>query len=261
MFFFFLVARLLSLIIAFLYPGYETFKTLAYRPGYENQSARWMMYWAVIALLAAYEYSVEFLISWFPLYHEVKTLFLLFLVLPQTQGSTLIYQKFILPFLLQHEALIDQQLGSLQGRFFKVAQDQFQNVLQKVFGWQAAQAAANVQEGPRGIQGLGGAGAPARPGMPAGAPSGIIPEGYGVGPDGSVPAGVQDLWRQYGPSVMATGAALLQGQGAPQPQSQPQPRPTAGSRSSSQGTSKSARPKGASRGSQGGNPPPFVPQY
>ncbi|KAG8958612.1 hypothetical protein FRC00_002535 [Tulasnella sp. 408] len=245
MFFFFLVARLLSLIIAFLYPGYETFKTLAYRPGYENQSARWMMYWAVIALLAAYEYSVEFLISWFPLYHEAKTLFLLFLVLPQTQ----------------HEATIDHQLGSLQGRFFKMAQEQFQNVLQRVFGWQAAQAAANVQEGPRGIQGLGGAGAPARPGMPAGAPSGIIPEGYGVGADGSVPAGVQDLWRTYGPSVMATGAALLQGQGAPQAQSQPQPRPAAGTRTSSQGTSKSARPKGSSKGSQGSNPPPFVPQY
>lgn len=141
-----------------------------------------------------------------------------------------------------------------------MAQDQFQNVLQRVFGWQAAQAAANVQEGPRGIQGLGGAGAPARPGMPDGAPSGILPEGYGVGADGSVPAGVQDLWRTYGPSVMATGAALLQGQGAPQAQSQPQPRPTASTRTSSQGTSKSARPKASSKGSQGSNPPPFVPR-
>lgn len=63
------------------------------------------MYWAVIAVIAAYEYSVEFLISWyvrrhcelgfvdddhapfgrFPFYYELKTLFLIFLVLPQTQ--------------------------------------------------------------------------------------------------------------------------------------------------------------------------------
>ncbi|KAG8990134.1 hypothetical protein FRB90_001886 [Tulasnella sp. 427] len=212
--------------------------------------------------MAAYEYSVEFLISWFPLYHEVKTLFLLFLVLPQTQGSTIIYQKFVLPFLLEHEGIIDHQLSSLQGRFFTIIREQFQNVLQKVFGWQASQMAANVQDGPRGIQALGGTGAPLRPGMPSGAPSGILPEGYAAGPDGAVPAGMQDLWRTYGPSVMATGAALLQGQGAgAQPQAQP--RPTAGTRSSSQNTTKNARPssgKSTPRASAGGNPPPFVPK-
>ncbi|KAG8994262.1 hypothetical protein FRB94_007274 [Tulasnella sp. JGI-2019a] len=175
---FYLVTRAISTFVAFLYPAYETFKTLANRPGYERESPRWMMYWIIIAAMVAYEYNFEVFVSWFPFYHEVKTLFLLFLVLPQTQGSTIIYQKYLLPFLLENEELIDRQLASVQGRALTVIQEQFQRALNAAFGWQATLAAANAQQGPRGSDALGGdhdrtpgtpgAQASLRPSMPSG---------------------------------------------------------------------------------------------
>ncbi|KAG8862944.1 hypothetical protein FRB96_000364 [Tulasnella sp. 330] len=195
---FFLASRAISLFAAFLYPAYETFKTLANRPGYEKESSRWLMYWAVIAVLVTYEYSCEFLISWFPFYYEFKTFFLLFLVLPQTQGSTIIYQKFMLPFLLENEPLVDRQLASVQGRALSTVQEQFQRVLHAAFGWQATAAAADIQHGPRGIDGLGGTG------MGFATPANGIP-----GTPGAAAAqAAQALWNSYGPTAMATGASL-----------------------------------------------------
>ncbi|KAG8906066.1 hypothetical protein FRB99_007654 [Tulasnella sp. 403] len=208
MLFFGIFARAIAIVVAYLYPGYETFKTLAYRPGYENQSARWLMYWTVIAVLAAYEYSLEAFIGWFPFYSECKTLFLLFL------GSTLIYSRFILPKLLQNEALIDRQIASFHGRIFTYIQNQLQRVVTSVFGGQATALAGAVQQGPRGVEGLGGTGAPVRPGLAPSDPSGTNVQ---PGADGG-PAlqAMQDMWRTYGPAVMATGASLLRPAGAPE---------------------------------------------
>lgn len=65
------------------------------------------MYWSVVGAFVALEYVAEWVISWyvhlfqnhcqsaefvvrFPFYWELKTLFLLYLALPQTQVSSLL---------------------------------------------------------------------------------------------------------------------------------------------------------------------------
>ncbi|KAI0936773.1 hypothetical protein AcW1_000920 [Taiwanofungus camphoratus] len=65
------------------------------------------MYWAVVGAFVTFEFIAEWLISWIPLYWETKTLFLLFLSLPQTEGSTWIYTTYLHPFLTNKEADID----------------------------------------------------------------------------------------------------------------------------------------------------------
>lgn len=45
-----------------------------------------------------------------PFYFEAKLLFVLWLVLPQTRGATLLYVSYIDPFLAEHEESIDAAL-------------------------------------------------------------------------------------------------------------------------------------------------------
>ena len=91
---------------AFLLPCYSTFKVLSHQPVSEPDIQKWAMYWSVIGAFVAFEYLAEWLISWqvifpplapcdhltlallpsrLPFYWELKTAFLLFLSLPQTQ--------------------------------------------------------------------------------------------------------------------------------------------------------------------------------
>uniref|UniRef100_A0A0R3UF58 Receptor expression-enhancing protein n=1 Tax=Mesocestoides corti TaxID=53468 RepID=A0A0R3UF58_MESCO len=45
-------------------------------------------------------------ILWFPLYYEIKTVFVLYLVLPFTQGSSIIYRKIVHPQLSNKEKVL-----------------------------------------------------------------------------------------------------------------------------------------------------------
>jgi len=72
------------------------------------------MYWAIVGALVAFEYLFEWSLSWFPFYWEVKTLLLLFLALPQTQGSTWLYKTYLEPYFIQNEAALDAGILSAQ---------------------------------------------------------------------------------------------------------------------------------------------------
>ncbi|RDB29463.1 putative HVA22-like protein g [Hypsizygus marmoreus] len=109
-----LLSHAISAWFAFLLPSFATFKALSHRPLSEPELQRWSMYWAVVGAFVGFEYLGEWLISWFPFYWEVKTLFLLFLALPQTEGSTYIYITYLQPFLAEHESELDAGIVSIQ---------------------------------------------------------------------------------------------------------------------------------------------------
>jgi len=108
-----LVSHLLCSWFAFLLPCYSTYKTLSYAP-LSGELERLSMYWAVIGAFIAVEQSVGPLISWLPFYWEVRTLFLLYISLPQTQGSTYIYKTYFEPFCSKNEADLDAGIASAQ---------------------------------------------------------------------------------------------------------------------------------------------------
>ena len=82
----------------------------------DNLLTQWLMYWIVMAVFTVFEVLCEsFLLagSWFPFYHELKVIFILWLTLPQFRGATKIYRKFLAPTLETYENVID---GHLDGK-------------------------------------------------------------------------------------------------------------------------------------------------
>jgi len=219
-----LIFHLISAWFAFLLPSFATYKALARKDldAVQNLS----MYWCTVGVLVGIEYVCEWLISWFPFYWEVKTLFLLFLALPQTQGSTWVYQSYLEPFFQQNEQDLDNGILSVQSTAFTFVQSKFQTV------WEALWGLINKNGRP-------GAGAQdqQRPGAPS-------PHQSYQGQPGTAPSPydtARQLFNTYAPGLLGSFVNRAYGTAPPNPDpntrslDRPSPRPTASSSSSSFG--------------------------
>jgi len=142
-----LISHLLSAWFAFLLPSFSTFKALSHRPLSEPELEKWSKYWTVIGALLALEYVAEPLISWFPFYWEFKTLFLLFLSLPQTEGSTYVYDKYLQPFFVKNEAELDAGIVNVHRTTFAFVQTRLSALLEFIWGFLNKAAASRQQAG------------------------------------------------------------------------------------------------------------------
>lgn len=122
------------------------------------------------------------------MYYLMKTVFLLYLVLPQTRGSSYIYINHLQPFLHSHESQIDATLATLKARLYAFVQERFRALWDQLVG--AIGQQNQVQYAPTGGVSVG---APPSLGDPVSGPAQLV-------------AG---LWRSYGPTILASGAALL----------------------------------------------------
>ncbi|KAK0498859.1 TB2/DP1, HVA22 family-domain-containing protein [Armillaria luteobubalina] len=175
---FYLTSRIIwcvSPVSAFLYPGYASYKTLSQRPASEEELERWLMYWSVLGCIVAVEYVAEWLISWIPFYYLTKTLFLLYLSLPQTQGSTYLYINYLEPFFTTHEAQIDATTASLRAKLYSFVQARARAL------WD--QISASVGQQP--VAGAGTEGPPPSLNNPVSGPAQLV----------------TSFWRSYGPSI------------------------------------------------------------
>jgi len=136
-----------------------------------------LMYWSVLGCIVGVEYVAEWAVSWIPFYYTTKTLFLLYLALPQTRGSSYLYINHLQPFFHTYENQIDATIASLKARLYAFVQEKLRTL------WD--QVAQTVGQQPQQ--------------QPAAAPI----EGTGPG------ALISTFWRSYGPTIIATGAALL----------------------------------------------------
>jgi receptor expression-enhancing protein 1/2/3/4 len=130
-----------------------------------------------------------------PFYSTIKTIFLLYLALPQTQGATYVYQVHLHPFFAKHEHKIDQTIAAVRARAYRFLQEKVRAVWQAVLsalapGTEAAAAAAAATQGPSMA---GPTQPPPTMTNPAGGPAQLI----------------SSLWTSYGPSILAGGAALI----------------------------------------------------
>jgi hypothetical protein len=99
----------LSLVLGFLWPGYASYKALEGRG--TEAAAVWLTYWVVYSCMAVLEELLDPLVgSWMPLYYPLKLALVLWLMLPQTRGASVVYTQLLLPLLRKHEASIDQYL-------------------------------------------------------------------------------------------------------------------------------------------------------
>lgn len=103
-----LLSRIVILVFGLLYPAYASFKAI--RTKNVKEYVKWMMYWIVFALFSAIETFTDVLLSWLPFYYEVKILFVIWLLLPVTKGSSHLYKRFVHPHFAKKEKEIDQYI-------------------------------------------------------------------------------------------------------------------------------------------------------
>lgn len=106
------LSKLTILVFGTLYPAYRSYKAIKNKDvrGY----VRWMMYWTIYALFITIEMCTDIFLSWFPLYFEIKILFVLWLIAPATKGSSFLYRKFLHPRLVKHEVSIDKYIEDVK---------------------------------------------------------------------------------------------------------------------------------------------------
>jgi len=195
---FFLTSRVVSSLVAFLYPGYASYKTLSQRPASEEDLERWLMYWCVLGFVVGVEYVAEWVISWIPFYHTLKMLFLLYIALPQTQGSSYLYKTHLQPFFRTHETQIDSTLARVKSKLYSFIQQRARMM------WAAAAAAIGqpLPEPSTASTGVGreleeedrmDSAHPPTLGNPISGPAALV----------------SNLWSSYGPGILAGGMALV----------------------------------------------------
>ncbi|KAI0094372.1 TB2/DP1, HVA22 family-domain-containing protein [Irpex rosettiformis] len=246
-----LISQILCAWFAFLIPCYSTWKALSHRPTSDPELERWAMYWVCIGGLVALENVAQWLLSWIPFYWEVKTILLLFLALPQIQGSTFIYQTYVQPFFRRNETDIDAAITAAQTNVIAFIQEKLTSLWEAV--WKiatknnpnAAQAAAPGAAG--GQQPQGQSSAP--PAASVFAMGQSLFHTYGASAFGA-------LQRQFAPSQAQPAAPSNKPSSSPNSSAGVQPRPPIYSSSSGvSGTSAASRPS-----SHSSNTPPAFPE-
>ncbi|GAA6061847.1 hypothetical protein JCM10212_000764 [Sporobolomyces blumeae] len=228
---FYYLCRIVNVTASLVYPTYASYKAL--KPSIRNpalassggrfdsdprastsagQTAeleRWAMYWCVMGIVWMWEDWAEWGISWFPFYYEFKTLVILWLVLPQIQGSTYLYQAHLSPFLSSHEHDIDSFLSSTRLRARQAGVDWFNSAVARVRAALLGQAFAidPVPAGSTRHAGSAGAGGAAGGGYEVDCPP-VLAEPFTTGGEGQTAvSGVASLvaWatREYGPAAFA----------------------------------------------------------
>ena len=83
------VSNIVSSSASLLFPLFASYKAL--KANDIGQLTPWLMYWCVLAILLFVEGWTWFILQWIPFYSEAKAVFVLWMVLPQTQVYSLVY--------------------------------------------------------------------------------------------------------------------------------------------------------------------------
>ncbi|KAI4295550.1 hypothetical protein L6164_035587 [Bauhinia variegata] len=112
-----IVVRTACCSVGVLMPVYSTFKAIEKKD--QNEQQRWLIYWAAYGSFSAAEIFAERVLSWFPLYYHMKFAFLVWLQLPTINGATQLYANHLRPFLMKHQARLDQIVEFVYGEMIK----------------------------------------------------------------------------------------------------------------------------------------------
>jgi len=102
--------QFLANFIGFLYPAYCSVKAIETKE--KDDDTKWLTYWVVYATFSLLEFFTDIFLFWIPLYALLKCIFLVYCMAPTSwNGSLMIYQRFIKPFILKHQTKIDSTLA------------------------------------------------------------------------------------------------------------------------------------------------------
>ncbi|XP_075491647.1 putative HVA22-like protein g [Primulina tabacum] len=111
----------LILILGYAYPALQCFKSME-KNRVEIQELRfWCQYWIIVAILTILEKVGDVLVSWIPIYGELKLALFIFLWYPKTKGSGFIYESMLRPYVRKHELDIERSLLEFRERAWNLA--------------------------------------------------------------------------------------------------------------------------------------------
>ena len=87
--------QLLSNLAGVALPTYYSLQAIETRGGADD--TKMLTYWVVYGFFTVVEYWSTTILYWLPFYFLIKTVFLLWLVLPQFNGASVVYHKAIRP--------------------------------------------------------------------------------------------------------------------------------------------------------------------
>ncbi|KAK4477161.1 hypothetical protein RD792_016374 [Penstemon davidsonii] len=111
-----LLTRVLLIVLGYVYPAYECYKTVEKHDLSIDQLKFWCQYWILVAVLTLFERVGDYIISWLPLYGEAKIALVLYLWHPKTRGTVYIYGSFLKLYLVKHEKEIDLKLQKMRNK-------------------------------------------------------------------------------------------------------------------------------------------------
>lgn len=88
-------AGFLTNVLGFFIPAY--FSLVALETPQPQDDVQWLTYWVVFAFFTFIESFVNIVLYWFPFYYTFKTLAIIWLMLPQTQGAKVVYHRLLRP--------------------------------------------------------------------------------------------------------------------------------------------------------------------
>ncbi|KAI1419843.1 TB2/DP1, HVA22 family-domain-containing protein [Xylaria sp. FL1777] len=110
-----IIAHFFASIASFLFPLFASYKAL--KTSNPAQLTPWLMYWSVLSCALLAESWTEFILVWIPFYSWIRLGFLLWLVLPSTQGARVLYEGYLHPYLQENELAIEEFIASAHDRF------------------------------------------------------------------------------------------------------------------------------------------------
>ncbi|TGJ85023.1 hypothetical protein E0Z10_g3738 [Xylaria hypoxylon] len=110
-----IIAHFFASIASFLFPLFASYKAL--KTSDPAQLTPWLMYWSVLSCALLVESWTEFILAWVPFYSWIRLGFLLWLVLPSTQGARVLYEGYLHPYLQENELAIEDFIASAHDRF------------------------------------------------------------------------------------------------------------------------------------------------
>ncbi|XP_068664225.1 putative HVA22-like protein g [Aristolochia californica] len=116
-----LITSCLILLFGYIYPAFECFKSVEVNKADIEQLRFWCQYWIIVAGVIVFERFGDILISWVPMYGEMKLAFFIFLWHPKTKGTSYVYQVFLRPYVARNETDIDHNLSEMRARAWDMA--------------------------------------------------------------------------------------------------------------------------------------------
>ncbi|KAI9337906.1 TB2/DP1, HVA22 family-domain-containing protein [Zopfochytrium polystomum] len=112
---------LLTDLLGFAWPAYQSFKAIESTD--KNDDRQWLTYWTVFGFLNILEFFSDVILYWIPFYFIIKAGIILYLILPQFKGATVLYNTVVRPYLLKEESAIDGGINKIKAKASEVVVD------------------------------------------------------------------------------------------------------------------------------------------